>query len=123
MQEYLRELKMVQNRNKLIELFIGNIANTIVHEILERAVSGEMMADRYRKELITSFEIAKRYREKINPVNGPLPDKDIAYIKEKIIARVKAELTARISRGYSNIGLELVESLTDKALSDAKIKL
>ena len=114
---------MVQNRNKLIELFIGNIANAIVHEILERAVSKELVADKYRKELTSSFEIAKRYREKINPVNRSLPDKDVAYIKEKIIARVKAELMTRISKGYNNIDLELVEPLTDKALSDAKMKV
>ena len=114
---------MVQNRNKLIDLFIGNIANAIVHEILERAVSKEIMADKYRKELTTSFEIAKRYREKINPAHRSLPYKDVAYIKEKIMARVKTELTTRISKGYKNIDLELIEPLTDKALSEAKIKL
>lgn len=29
---------MPQNRNKLIELFIGNIVNAIVHDILEKAI-------------------------------------------------------------------------------------
>lgn len=109
---------MVQNRNKLIDLFIGNIANAIVHEILERAVSKEIVADKYRKELVTSFEIARRYREKINPVNRPLPDKDISYIREKIIDRVKNELMIRTSKGYKNINLQLIEPLTDKALRD-----
>ena len=112
---------MVQNRNKLIDLFIGNISNTIVHEILERAVSKELVADKYRKELASSFEIANRYREKINPVNRSLPDKDVVYIKEKIVARVKSELVIRISKGYENIDLELVEFLTDKALKGAKV--
>ena len=52
-----------------------------------------------------------RYREKINPVNRSLPDKDVDYIKEKIMARVKSELITRISKGYDNIDLELIESL------------
>jgi len=116
---------VVQNRNKLIELFIGNISNSIVHQILEVAISKELMADkytdRYRKELMTSFEIAKRYREKINPVNGPLPDRDIAYIRTKIINKVRAELMIRISKGYKNIDLALVDELVDKALRDADI--
>jgi len=114
---------MAQNRNKIIELFIGNISNAIVHEILERAVSKELIAGKYRKELIISFEIAKRYREKINPVNRPLPDKDAGYIKEKIVSRVKAELMIRISKGYKNIDLSLVDGLVDKSLKDTKIKL
>lgn len=112
---------MVQNRNKLIELFIGNISNSIVHEILERAVSKEIVADKYRKELASSFEIACRYREKINPVNRPLPDKDVVYIKEKVVARVKSELTIRISKGYENIDLDIIELLIDNALKDVKI--
>lgn len=112
---------MVQNRNKLIELFIGNISNSIVHQILEKAVSKELIADKYRKELITSFEIAKRYREKINPVNRLLPDKDIAYIRTKIINKVNAELMTRISKGYKNIDLTLVERLVNKVLKDVDI--
>jgi len=51
---------MAQNRNKLIELFIGNISNSIIHKILEIAVSREFVADKYRKELIASPELAKR---------------------------------------------------------------
>ena len=112
---------MVQNRNKFIELFIGNISNAVVHEILERAVGKELMADKYRKELITSFEIARRYREKINPVNRPISDKDVEYIRNKIINKVKAELMIRISKGYENIGLNLVEALVDKALKNTNI--
>ena len=112
---------MVQNRNKFIELFIGNIANVIVHEILEHAVSKELMADKYRKELITSLEVAKKYREKINPLNRPLSEKDIAYIKDKITNKVRAELMIRISKGYRNIDLSLIEKLIDKALKNTNI--
>jgi len=117
------ELNMVQNRNKLIELFIGNISNAVVHEILERAVGKEIMADKYRKELTVSFEIAKRYMAKINPTNRFLPDKDIEYLKNKIMAKVKSELMLRILKGYENIDLDLVEPFTNKVLIDVNIKL
>ena len=123
--EFLLCLKLrglsLKNSNKLIELFIGNIANAIVHSLLELAIGAELVADKYRKELASSFEAAKRYREKINPISRMFPDKDVAYIKEKIMARVKSELITRISKGYDNIDLELIESLTDKALKDVKI--
>ena len=114
---------MVQNRNKLIDLFIGNIANAIVHEILENALSGDVVADKYRKELTTSFEIAKKYREKINPINRSLPDRDLEHIKVKIVNRVRVELNIRISKGYKNIDLFLVDELVDKALKDSKVKI
>ena len=117
---------MVQNRNKLIELFIGNISNSIIHQSLEKAVSKKLIADKYadkyRKELTTSFEIAKRYRERINPVNRPLPEKDIAHIRIKIINKVKTELMTRISKGYKNIDLILIGKLVDKALKDADVE-
>ena len=71
------------NRNKLIELFVSNLTNAVVHDILEKAITIEEIANRYRKEIINSFEIAKRYREKINPVNSNLPDKDKEYIKNE----------------------------------------
>ena len=114
---------MVQNRNKLIELFIGNISNSIVHDILEKAISKEMeVASRYRKELKTSLEVAKKYREKINPLNRTLPIKDISYIKTKIINKVRAELMLRISKGYKNIDLELIPSLIDKILKETGVE-
>jgi len=75
---------MVQNRNKLMNLFIGNISNSIVHEILEKAIDNEFLSKRYEKELTTSLEIAKIYREKINPASSLLPNKDIEYIKNRI---------------------------------------
>ena len=56
---------MVQNRNKLIELFLGNVSNAVVHEILQKAIEKEQIADKYRKELKNSFELAKKYREKL----------------------------------------------------------
>ncbi|MBS3122648.1 hypothetical protein J4434_07240 [Candidatus Woesearchaeota archaeon] len=75
---------MPQNRNKLIELFIGNISNAVVHEILTKAIDDENIRRHYDKELKVSFDTAKKYREKINPVNTTLPEKDTDYIREKI---------------------------------------
>ena len=82
---------MVQNRNKLIELFIGNASNSIVHRILEKAIAkerNEEISDKYRKELITSFEIARRYRKGINPVNLPLPKKDMKGRLHRLVLEV-----------------------------------
>jgi hypothetical protein len=107
---------MVQNRNKLIELFVSNLANSIVHEILERAIDKEEIADKYRKEIKNSFKIAKNYRNKINPVNFPLPAKDFLYIEDKIKRKVNAELKLRISKGYQNIDLNLVDLEVEKYL-------
>ena len=112
---------MVQNRNKLIDLFIGNLTNSIIHEILKKAVFQDELIRKYDKELLNSLEIAKRYREKINPNTIPLPIKDIDYIKHKIINKVKSELLLRISKGYTNINLNLIEQLTNKYLKETNI--
>lgn len=110
------------NRGKLIERFIGNISNSIVYQILEKAINQEEISGRYNKELLTSFNIAMKYREKINPVNSQLPKKDVLVIRKKIINKVRAEINLRISRGYENIDLNLIEKLTDKTLKNARIK-
>lgn len=112
---------MAQNRKKLIDLFMGNISNSIVHKILEKAIDNKEVTNKYKRELITSLDIAKKYRGKINPINSKLPDKEIAYIKTKIINKVKSELMLRISKGYKNIKLDLVEGLVDEALEEMKV--
>ena len=112
---------MTQNRNKLIDLFIGNISNSVVHKILEKAIDDRDIWQRYEKESITSWKIAKKYREKINPVYSSLPEKDIRYIKTKVINKVESELTLRISKGYENISLDLIEELVDKILKEINI--
>ncbi|MCX6742565.1 MAG: hypothetical protein NTX24_05365 [Candidatus Pacearchaeota archaeon] len=68
----------MQNRNKLINSLVGNLSNAVIHAILEKAVSEteKEIAVRYNKELKTSFDVAKRYREKINPKLSPLLEKD-----------------------------------------------
>lgn len=104
------------NRNKLIDKFISNLANAVLHELLEKAIDKTEIAEKYNKEILNSWTIAKNYREKINPVNLPLPERDIQEIQEKIINKVKNELLLRISRGYKNLDLSLVEDFVIKAL-------
>lgn len=113
-------LKMVRNRNKLINLFVGNIANVVVHRILEKAIDNSEIAGRYRKELINSLQIAKEYRKKINPPNKLL-EKDVFYIKDKVFRRVKAELFARIKKGYQRINLDSINKEIEIVLKDIEI--
>jgi len=112
---------MAQNRNKLIDLLIGNLSNAIVHKILEEAIEDEAIRKHYDGELLNSLEIAKRYREKINPANEPFQEKDIIEIKSKIISKVNNELKLRISKGYENINLNAVEKTTNEMLKNNKI--
>jgi len=112
---------MAQNRKKLIDLFIGNISNSVVHKILEKAIDNNEIINKYIKEQNISLEIAKRYREKINPTKTILPNKDVDYIRIKIVNRVKAELMLRISKGYKNINLDLIENMVDNVLKKLKI--
>lgn len=111
---------MALNRKKLIKLFIGNISNAVLHKILENAIEEEAIRKYYDKEFLNSFEIAKRYRDKINPVNNKLPES--SEIKELITKKVNNELKLRISKGYKNIDLSLVEPTTDNVLSELKVQ-
>lgn len=114
---------MPQNRNKLINLFIGNISTAIIHKILIEAIKDKSkeIADHYQKEIENAINISKKYRGKINPIKAHLSDRNISYIKIKIIRKVKTELMNRISRGYKNINLNLVDELVDKILKDAGV--
>ena len=82
-------------------------------DILEKATVKEELSNKYNKELLSSLDIARKYREKINPIKNLLPKKDASYIKNKIINKVKSELLMRISKGYENIDLDLVEELVN----------
>ena len=114
-------LRMSQNRNKLLALFTGNIANSVVHSILQQAIEEEILRKHYEKEQSVSMNIALKYRQKINPQHSPLPQRDISYITEKIKRKVKAELNVRISRGYTNINLDLIEPTIQEFLTDAGV--
>lgn len=104
------------------ELFIANISNSIVHKILEKAIDIQEISQKYSKEIANSRKIAKRYREKINPIDTKLPDKDINEIKKKITNKVKEEINERIEKGYENIDVSLVEEFVERALKEMKIK-
>ncbi|MBM3233896.1 hypothetical protein FJZ19_02255 [Candidatus Pacearchaeota archaeon] len=106
------------NRNKLIEIFISNLANSIIHKILEKAIEQAEIAEKYDKEVRNSWQIAKIYREKINPSNRSLPFRDISEIKSKIKSKIENELKLRIEKGYKNINLELIEKFIERALKD-----
>lgn len=109
------------NRNKLIDRFISNLSNAVLHEILEKAIDKEEIAEKYNKEIRNSWEIAKVYREKINPVKMPLLDKDAGEIKNRIVNNVKNELLLRISKGYKNINLALIREFVEKALKNLNV--
>lgn len=111
------------NRNKLIDSFIANISNAMLHKILERAIADKKpeTEEKYVKEMKNSWEIAKRYREKINPINFPLPERDTEEIKRKVMTRVNAELRAREKRGYENINFALVDEFVEEALKDMNV--
>jgi hypothetical protein len=103
-------------------VFISNLANSVIHKILEKAINKPEIPERYNKEIKNSWEIAKRYREKINPANKSLSEKDTEEIKKKIINKVESELKIRIERGYENINLSLVEEFVEKSLNEMNIK-
>jgi len=109
------------NRNKLIEVLISNLTNAVVHQILELAIDKQEISEVYNKEFKNSWEIAKRYREKINPVNKSLPARDIEEINRKVINRVKTELKLRIEKGYENIDISLVPEFVEKSLKELKV--
>lgn len=110
---------MALNRKKLIDLFIGNISNAILHKILEKAVEDDVIRKYYDKEFLNSFEIAKKYRKKINPVKDKLQES--TEIKEKITRKVSNELKIRISKGYKNLDLSLAEPAINGILSELKV--
>ena len=48
---------MAQNRNKLIDLFIGNLVNAVLHRILEKAILDSLeIAVKYKKEIKNSWD-------------------------------------------------------------------
>ncbi len=110
---------MGQNRNKLVDLFIGNLVNAVLHRILEKAIIEDIeVSSKYKKEIINSWNIAKIYREKINPKRDFLPLREATEIKERLIRRVSSEISARIARGYKNLSLEDVEREAESALKE-----
>ncbi|MDI6737938.1 MAG: hypothetical protein QME12_05495 [Nanoarchaeota archaeon] len=109
----------MQNKSKLIRIFIGNIANAVVHEVLENAIKEQNLRSYYGKEMQNSFLLAKRYREKLNPANKPLPKS--LKIREKIVKKATQELNIRIKKGYTHIDIDSTDKITEKFLKRLKI--
>ncbi|MBS3091678.1 hypothetical protein J4217_04515 [Candidatus Pacearchaeota archaeon] len=106
----------------MISFFIFSLNLWVfAHKILEKAIDKPEIATVYGKKVKNSLEIAKKYREKINPIDKVLPIHDIKDIREKVINRVKSELNLRITKRYININLSLVEKLVDISLKELKI--
>ncbi|MEK6964562.1 MAG: hypothetical protein AABX70_09180 [Nanoarchaeota archaeon] len=112
---------MPQNRNKRIELFIANLTNVIVHRILEIAVDNKEIASKYKKEIEASLKLTKKYREQINPIQSPLPEKQALAIRQKLLNKAEIRLSSRISQGYKNLHLDQVEEFVEAALKELKI--
>jgi hypothetical protein len=89
--------------------------------VLEEAVREEILRNHYDKESLVSFEVAKKYRGKINPIQRELPDKDINKIKKEVLKKVNNELKLRISKGYLGIDLNLTKKILEKTLKKLKI--
>lgn len=113
---------MSHNRNQLITLLIGNLTNAVVHQVLEKSVKEEIIRKYYDKESLHSVEIAKRYREQINPLQRALLDIDAEEIKAEVQKRARNELLLRISKGYRGIELNDVEPVLEKLLQKLNIK-
>ncbi len=113
---------MVHNRNKLLILLIGNLTNVVVHKVLEEATKEEILRKYYDKESLVSYEVAKRYREQINPFPRCLSEEDADEIKEEVIRRARQELQARISKGYQGIDLTLIEPVLQRLMKELKME-
>jgi len=108
---------MSQNRPNLIKRFIGIASNTVVHKILIKTELEEDARKYYAKEVERDIDIALEYRDKINPANSMLPDKDAQEIKSKVALKVKTELVKRIQRGY-HINLSIIDEEVNKFLEE-----
>ena len=105
------------HRNKLLELLAGNLANAVLHRLLEKAIDDDNISSKYVKEINNSWELSKRYRDKINPIDRPLPNEDIELLRKKIIQKVKAKAQVRMSHGYKNINADCMCIVPSKSSS------
>jgi len=90
------------NRNQLIERFISNLTNSIVHQVLEKSINNKEITEKYNKEFRNSWQQAKNYREKINPVNKNLP-----FERQEISHE---ETVKHFNKANQNYKVEILES-------------
>ncbi|MBI2650532.1 hypothetical protein HYX04_04420, partial [Candidatus Woesearchaeota archaeon] len=74
----------------------------------------------YTKEIERDIDIALKYRNKINPVNRMLPQRDSKEIKENIPLKVKAELQKRVDKGYK-VNLSKIDEEIDDFLKEQNV--
>jgi len=111
---------MTQNRNKLLDLFEGNVANAVLHIILDKCNNDENIAKKYVEEWKISLEVARRYRRKINPAHTIFQKSEGEELKRSIISRVRAEVLFRISKGYT-IDSSLIDVSADDVLRELNV--
>ena len=111
---------MSQNRPDLIKRFIGVASNIIAHKVLIKAELEEDLRNYYTKEIERDIDIALKYRNRINPVNRLLPQRDSKEIKEGILLKVKAELLKRIDKGY-NVDLPKIDEEIENFLKEQNV--
>jgi hypothetical protein len=104
----------MQNKKKIIQHLIGNLSNAIVHKILENAIKDLFISQKYEKEILNSFEVAKSYRSKLNPVDKGINKLEFEKIKKEVSARVRNEIELRRDKGYKNLeGINIEKEVLD----------
>ena len=111
---------MSQNRPDLIKRFVGVASNIIAHKILIKAELEEDLREYYNKEIKRDIDIALKYRDKINPVNRLLPQRDSKEIRDSILSKVKAELLKRVDKGY-NADMSKIDGEIDNFLKEQNV--
>ncbi len=111
---------MSQNRPDIIKRFIGVASNIITHKVLIKAELEKDLRNYYTKEIERDIDIALKYRNKINPVNRMLPQRDSKEIKENILLKVKAELQKRVDKGYK-VNLSKIDEEIDNFLKEQNV--
>lgn len=111
---------MSKNKPDLIKKFIGVASNVITHKVLIKAELEEDLRNYYTKEIERDIDIALEYRNKINPANRLLPQKDSKEIKESIMSKVKAELLKRVDKGYK-VDISKIDEEIDNFLKENNV--
>ncbi len=110
---------MTQNRNKILDLMTGSLSNAIVHSILELSCDETALKAKYKKEAFNSFQIALEFRNRINPLFRPLPQRPLIEIK--VTRRVEAELNNRIRKGYIGVDVTIIKAQVEKYFQELRI--
>ncbi|MDD4877735.1 MAG: hypothetical protein PHO02_01715 [Candidatus Nanoarchaeia archaeon] len=106
------------NKSKLVRIFIGNIANAVVHEVLENAIEEQSLRSHYGKEMLNSMQLARKYREQLNPIDKTLPES--VNIRRQIVKKAEQELKLRIKKGYTGINIDSTSKIAEKLLKKLK---